>query len=115
VETEKSNQINKRDVKKVNKILVELKVEQYPDKTLIGRSERGFDFLGYSFKPGPRGLLSISNHTPPNSLDHQSGPTTGDSRRGTQWSVVCSMLCPGNNIHRNLGMDTIGNLDNSMY
>ena len=29
-----------------------LKLEQHSDKTLIGRTERGFDFLGYHFKPG---------------------------------------------------------------
>jgi hypothetical protein len=29
----------------------ELKVEQHPDKTFIGRIERGFDFLGYVMKP----------------------------------------------------------------
>ena len=35
----------------VNEILTELKVEQHPDKTFIGRTERGFDFLGYAFWP----------------------------------------------------------------
>jgi hypothetical protein len=29
----------------------ELKVEQHPDKTFIGRISRGFDFLGYVFSP----------------------------------------------------------------
>ena len=29
----------------------ELKVEQHPDKTFIGRIERGFDFLGSVMKP----------------------------------------------------------------
>ncbi|MCP4370557.1 MAG: hypothetical protein GY797_20955 [Deltaproteobacteria bacterium] len=29
-----------------------MKVEQHPDKTFIGRVERGFDFLGYYLKPG---------------------------------------------------------------
>ena len=28
----------------------ELRLEQHPDKTLIGRIERGFDFLGYHFE-----------------------------------------------------------------
>ena len=31
----------------VNRTLDELKVEQHPDKTYIGRSSHGFDFLGY--------------------------------------------------------------------
>jgi len=35
----------------VNQILNRLKVEKHPDKTFIGRAERGFDFLGYRLKP----------------------------------------------------------------
>ncbi len=31
-----------------------LRMEKHPDKTFIGRIERGFDFLGYHF--GPEGL-----------------------------------------------------------
>jgi RNA-directed DNA polymerase len=31
----------------VNQTLAGLKVEQHPDKTFIGRLERGFTFLGY--------------------------------------------------------------------
>ncbi len=31
-----------------------LDLEKHPDKTFIGRTERGFDFLGYHF--GPEGL-----------------------------------------------------------
>ena len=33
----------------MNETLAELNVEQHPDKTLIGRINRGFDFLGYVF------------------------------------------------------------------
>ena len=36
-------------VRKVNQILQALKVKQHPDKTFIGRTEKGFDFLGYRF------------------------------------------------------------------
>ena len=35
----------------VNETLRELQVQQHPDKTFIGRIERGFDFLGYAFSP----------------------------------------------------------------
>ena len=35
----------------MNETLAELKVEQHPDKTFIGRVSRGFDFLGYLFTP----------------------------------------------------------------
>jgi RNA-directed DNA polymerase len=39
-------------IKVINRTLAELKVEKHPDKTAIGRIERGFDFLGYHFSPG---------------------------------------------------------------
>ncbi len=39
-------------VRIVNKTLNMLCVEKHPDKTFIGRVERGFDFLGYFLKPG---------------------------------------------------------------
>jgi hypothetical protein len=34
-------------VRCVNQTLAELKMEQHPDKTFVGRISRGFDFLGY--------------------------------------------------------------------
>jgi len=30
---------------------VDLRLEKHPEKTFIGRIERGFDFLGYHFSP----------------------------------------------------------------
>jgi hypothetical protein len=42
----------RKAVKVLNEILAALKVKQHPDKTFIGQAERGFDFLGYAFKPG---------------------------------------------------------------
>ncbi len=36
-----------RAVKAVNEVLASLRLEKHPDKTFIGRIERGFDFLGY--------------------------------------------------------------------
>lgn len=41
-------------VKLVTQTLAELKLEKHPDKTYIGKIEKGFDFLGYRFEP--RGL-----------------------------------------------------------
>jgi hypothetical protein len=38
-------------VKAVNETLRSLRLEKHPDKTSIGRIERGFDFLGYCFTP----------------------------------------------------------------
>ena len=39
----------RKAVKKVNQHFNQLKVEQAPDKTFIGRIQKGFDFLGYQF------------------------------------------------------------------
>jgi hypothetical protein len=42
----------RRAVKVVNETFAELGLEKHPDKTFIGRVERGFDFLGYHLAPG---------------------------------------------------------------
>lgn len=39
----------RRAIRRLNGILSELKLEKHPDKTFIGRIEKGFDFLGYHF------------------------------------------------------------------
>jgi RNA-directed DNA polymerase len=44
----------------INQTLNVLKLEKHPDKTFIGRIEKGFDFLGYRFGPGG---LSIAPQT----------------------------------------------------
>ena len=41
----------RKAVRIVNQTLSRLKVEKHPDKTFIGRAEKGFDFLGYHLKP----------------------------------------------------------------
>jgi hypothetical protein len=46
----------RRAIKVVNRTLAELKVEKHPDKTTIGRIERGFDFLGYRFSSAGLGI-----------------------------------------------------------
>ncbi|NEO79490.1 reverse transcriptase/maturase family protein [Moorena sp. SIO4G3] len=38
-------------IKAVNEVMEELLVVKHPDKTFIGRVDRGFDFLGYRFLP----------------------------------------------------------------
>jgi len=38
-------------IRLVNETLAELKLQQHPDKTFIGRVSRGFDILGYLFTP----------------------------------------------------------------
>ena len=44
----------KKAIRVLNQTFNELKLEKHPDKTFIGKTERGFDFLGYHF--GPEGL-----------------------------------------------------------
>ena len=41
----------KRAIRVLNQTFNELKLVKHPDKTLLGRTERGFDFLGYHFSP----------------------------------------------------------------
>ncbi len=50
----------RKAVKAVNEVLGSLGLLKHPDKTFIGRIERGFDFLGYHF--GPEGL-SVAKKT----------------------------------------------------
>jgi RNA-directed DNA polymerase len=50
----------KKAIRVLNQTFNELKLEKHPDKTLLGRTERGFDFLGYFIKPG---RLSVSLKT----------------------------------------------------
>lgn len=57
----------KKAIKVLNQTFNELKLEQHPDKTLIGRTARGFDFLGYHFKPDG---LSVAKKTVKNFIQH---------------------------------------------
>jgi retron-type reverse transcriptase len=59
----------RRAVKVVNQILGTLSLEKHPDKTFIGRVERGFDFLGYHF--GPAGL-TVAKKTTANFIEKAS-------------------------------------------
>jgi hypothetical protein len=47
-------------VKVVNQVLASLRLEKHPDKTFIGRIEKGFDWLGYHIRPDG---LSIATKT----------------------------------------------------
>ena len=51
---------NRRAVKALNQCFNRLKVKQHPDKTFIGRIDKGFDFLGYHFS---RKALTLANNT----------------------------------------------------
>jgi hypothetical protein len=50
----------RRAVRLVNEILGALRLEKHPDKTAIGRIERGFDFLGYRFSREGLGLAKAT-------------------------------------------------------
>jgi RNA-directed DNA polymerase len=41
----------KRAIQVLNETFNELKLDKHPDKTSMGRIEKGFDFLGYHFSP----------------------------------------------------------------
>jgi hypothetical protein len=56
-------------VKVVNQLLGALRLEKHPDRTFIGKIERGFDFLGYHF--GPAGLR-VAKQTITNFLEKAS-------------------------------------------
>ena len=56
-------------VRLVNQTLGALSLEKHPDKTFIGRIERGFDFLGYHFSPAG---LSVAKQTIENFLEKAS-------------------------------------------
>ncbi len=47
-------------IKQLNQQFNALKVKQHPDKTFIGRIEKGFDFLGYHFSREPLKLADIT-------------------------------------------------------
>ncbi len=46
----------RRGIKRLNQIFHALSLKQHPDKTFIGRIERGFYFLGYHFSRKPLSL-----------------------------------------------------------
>jgi RNA-directed DNA polymerase len=56
----------RRAVKVVNQMLGALGLEKHPDKTFIGRIERGFDFLGYHFS---RQGLAVAKQTMANFIE----------------------------------------------
>ncbi len=76
----------RKAVKVVNRMLGSLGLEKHPDKTFIGRIEKGFDFLGYHF--GPDGL-SMATRTVENFVarairlyEQEPGGPFGSSRFG---------------------------------
>jgi hypothetical protein len=83
-------------VRAVNEVLSRLMLEKHPDKTFIGRIERGFDFLGYRFGEA---VLTLAKATIQNFVDHatrlyeqgrrerQKAPLLGGyMRRWSRWA-----------------------------
>ena len=50
----------RRAVRVLTQVLASLKLEKHPEKTFIGRVQKGFDFLGYHFSPAG---LSLAQQT----------------------------------------------------
>jgi hypothetical protein len=50
----------RKAIRILNRTFNELRLVKHPEKTLIGRAERGFDFLGYHFDPDG---LSLAKQT----------------------------------------------------
>ena len=50
----------RKAIRVLNQTFNEMKLEKHSDKTVIGRMERGFDFLGYHFSPEG---LSVAENT----------------------------------------------------
>ena len=76
----------KKAIKVLNQTFDELKLEKHPDKTVIGRVEKGFDFLGYHISPEG---LSLSNKTVENFIaraarlyEQETGEPYGSYRLG---------------------------------
>ena len=44
----------------MNQVLGDLKLEKHPDKTQMGRVEKGFDFLGYHLSTKALGVATIT-------------------------------------------------------
>ena len=49
-------------VKVVNRVLAALNLNKHPDKTFIGRIEKGFDWLGYHLSPAGVRLAAKTLH-----------------------------------------------------
>jgi len=54
----------RRAIRTLRSRIADLSLDLHPDKTFVGRIEKGFDFLGYRFGRGPLGLAqnTVSNH-----------------------------------------------------
>ena len=56
----------KKAIKVLNQTFIELKLEKHPERTVIVRIEKGFDFLGYHISPEG---LSLAKKTVENFIE----------------------------------------------
>ena len=78
-------------VKAVNEMLQSLRLEKHPDKTFIGRIERGFDFLGHHFS---RRGLTLARSTIEKFVERTSRLYEQEAG-GTPSPVAClQVTCP---------------------
>jgi len=76
----------RKAIRVLNQTFSTLKLEKHPDKTLIGKTERGFDFIGYRFHPD---YLTVATKTLKQFLERarqlyeqEPGKTAASSRLG---------------------------------
>ena len=58
---------NRQAIKVLNQVFGQLKISKHPDKTFIGKIEKGFDFLGYHFSLEP---LQLAHQTVRRHVEH---------------------------------------------
>ena len=85
-------------MKAVNEVLGALRLEKHPDKTFIGKIEKGFDFLDYRFDPNGltvgeatiRKFVERASRLYEQERERPDGPSWRgvDGRRGIGWATV---------------------------
>lgn len=96
----------RKAVRALNRTLGDLKLAKHPDKTAIGRVERGFDFLDYHFKPPGINLaaqtlancaskaLRLYEQEPPHLRVRRLGEYLSRWHRWAVSAVAVAALCP---------------------
>ena len=79
----------KKAIKALNHTFDELKLEKHPEKTVIGRIEKGFDFLGYHII-SPEGL-SLAKKTVENFIERATRLSEQEPEGGvsSHWLGLC--------------------------
>ncbi len=108
----------RRAVKVVNEVLGSLRLEKHPDKTFIGRIEKGFDFLGYHFS---RDGLTVAKATIEKFLEraarlYEQEPGEAEAsarfglyvRRWVRWAGAWLPMNSGRVASSMCGVDTFG-------